>query len=65
MREYLRLTFTCNGFKAVQTLKLTEQNLISTLLRDGSDKQNAKIELVECTQEEWDALFEYTKKLGL
>ena len=57
-RNYLKITIKEHGETNVQCLMLKEVHFVTTLLKD-SEKGKGTVELIECTQKEYDDLFAY------
>ena len=55
-RNYLKVTIKENGVTNIQLFTLKECHFIKTILKD-SEKGKCTVELIDCTQEEYDNLF--------
>lgn len=57
MRNYIKVSYKSDGRKCSQDFMLSETRLINTVLKEMADDQKCEVELVECTKEEYKAIF--------
>jgi|TARA_R110000782_G_scaffold25502_2_gene66247 hypothetical protein len=56
-RNYLKVTSKLGRFKQVNLFTMKETRLINTVVKDMSSNGKCEVELIECTQDEYDNLF--------
>ena len=61
MRNYLKVTYKFserkNGKRDIQYFTMKEVRLINTVVKELSSDGKCEVELIECTQDEYNALF--------
>ena len=56
-RNYLKVTSKFDGVKSIQEFTMKEVRLINTVLKEISDNGKCEVELIECTEEEYNSKF--------
>jgi hypothetical protein len=56
-RNYLKVSYKQNGVKCSQDFIMSETRFINTVVKKLADNNKCDVELIECTQKEYDLLF--------
>ena len=59
MRNYIKVTYKANGKTCSQDFILSETRLINTVVKDLADDGKCEVELIDCTDKQYKALFAY------
>lgn len=56
-REYIKISYVHGGVERSQDIMMKEKHYITTFAKEHSDDKKTTIEIITCSEEEWDSKF--------